>query len=171
MARRGRKPNKVTVPPIVEPTSEAEATRTARVIAMFQEVCTRWAEGKSMEQIAGELGVGTGIQLRKVIENNRALRVVLDEFSQFRADSLFEQAVTWGRRAGEVGHVSGDSRALKVAIDTAFKAAAQMAPDRYGDSKKTEIRDAKGKLVATETTVSSAPITPGEAYERMLKGA
>lgn len=165
MAKRGRKPIKVVPQAIVPPANEAEATRTARVIAIFPEVCTRWAEGKTIEQIAGELGVGTGTQLRKVIENNRALRVVLDEFKQFRADHMYDKAIEWAHQAASLGPLS--PQGLKIGIDTLMKAAAQMSPHVYGDVKKTEIRDAKGKLVGTETTTS---ITPGEAYERMLKG-
>lgn len=168
MAKRGRKKKHTVIPPIVPALNDVEATRTARVIQIFPEICTRWAQGKTMEQIASELGLGTGTQLRKVLENDRALRVVLEEYTQFRADAAFEKAIDWGNRAGEIGDKFGDSKALKVAIDTAFKAAAQMAPNRYGDVKKTEIRDSKGKLVGTETTVGTT-ITPGEAYERMLK--
>lgn len=168
MAKRGRNRKHTVIPPVAPVENDAEATRTARVIAVFPEICTRWAQGKTMEQIGSELALGTGTQLRKVLENDRALRVVLEEYTQFRADTLYEQAIAWGNRAGDIGHVTGDSKALKVAIDTAFKAAAQMAPGKYGDVKKTELRDAKGKLVATETTVGTT-LTPGEAYERMLK--
>lgn len=171
MAKRGRNRKHTVIPPVATPANEVEATRTARVIAIFPEICTRWAQGKTMEQIASELGLGTGTQLRKVLENDRALRVVLDEYTQFRADTLYEQAIAWGARAGQVGDKFGDSKALKVAIDTAFKAAAQMAPDKYGDVKKTELRDGKGKLIGTETTVGTSPLSPSEVYERMLKRA
>lgn len=168
MAKRGRKRKHTVIPAVAQPESEAEGTRTARVIAIFPEICTRWAQGKTMEQIASELALGTGTQLRKVLENDRALRVVLEEYTQFRADTLYEQAIEWGQKAGDIGEVTLDSKALKVAIDTAFKAAAQMAPDKYGDTKKTVKRDASGKVIGTETTTST--LTPSEAYERMLKG-
>jgi hypothetical protein len=167
MAKKGKK-KKTVVPPIVDaPPGSPEATFTAVVIHRFQEVCELWAEGKSMAAIALELGLRGGTQLRDVIKKDRALRVVLDEYTQLRADFLFEKAVTWGVEMGDVGSINGNPQAVKIGIDAAFKAAAQLAPKTYGDVKKTEMRDGAGRLIGTETTTT---LSPGEAYERMLKG-
>lgn len=135
--------------PIRKPAHSKHGTTKSLIEAKFDAAMQLWVRGFSFERIAAELYEGkiSAARLNEMITKSNDFSDRYAAAKLERAQALVEQAVDWAYSAAATGEPSG----LKVGIDTVFKAAGFLDPDKYSDKKKVELTGKDGGPIKTES--------------------